>query len=194
MRDAADIVGTERGGDDRLVFEQDSRKGLEVYVALRLLKINRTIPAVLPGFNLFVIPIRAFDEPDGETRPARATPLDQIAQIGFGIAQIGLSNDASMGPIVEFGFGAECFEKVERGVFMRITFHVEVDKRAQLARAAQNRPQLRREMGNGVGRIGRIHLRIERGNFYREIYNWKKLGVCSERIGPAACVAREMFE
>src|SRR4029077_1052855 len=91
-------------------------------------------------------------------------------------------------------FGAERFEKVEGSVFMGVTFHVEVDKRAQLARAAQDRPELRPEMRDRAGWIGRVHLRIERGNFYREIYDWKKLGVCSERIGPAACFAREMFE
>src|SRR5207253_4381047 len=119
---------------------------LEVYVALRLLQINRRIPAILPGFDFFVVPVRAFDEPDGETGPARATPLDQIAQILFRIAQVGLNNDASMRPIVEFGFGADFFEKIERCIFVSITFHVEVDERAQLARAAQNRPELWREM------------------------------------------------
>ena len=55
-------------------------------------------------------------------------------------------------------------------------------------------PQLRREMRDRVRRIGRIHLRIERGDFYREIDDRKKFGAVAERIGPAARVFGETFE
>ena len=77
---------------------------------------------------------------------------------------------------------------------MRITFHVEIDKRAQLACAPQDRSQPRRQMGDGIGWIGRIHLRIKRGDFDGEIYNGKQFRAVAERIGPAAGFAREMLE
>src|SRR5207237_5350080 len=88
MRDAADIVRTERRGHDRFVFEQDARERFEVYVALRLLQIERTIPAILTGLNFFVIPIRAFDDPEVETRTQSATPLDHLVQVSYDIAQV----------------------------------------------------------------------------------------------------------
>ena len=129
--------------------------------------------------DLFVIPVGAFDEANGETRAALATPLDQIAQIALGVAQIGLNDDAGVRPIAKFGFGEERFEKFERGIFVRVTLHVEVHEGAQLARAAQDRAQLRREMRDRVLRIGRIHLRIERGDFHGDIHDRKKFGTCA---------------
>ena len=77
---------------------------------------------------------------------------------------------------------------------MRIAFHVEIDESAKLFGAVQDWPQLRSEMREGVGRIGRINLRIERGNFYGDIYDGEELGVLAERIGPAASFASEMLE
>jgi hypothetical protein len=49
-------------------------------------------------------------------------------------------------------------------------------------------------MRNRVGRIGRVHLRIERRNFYRHIYDWEELGVFAKRIGPAARLPGEMLQ
>ena len=51
VRDAADVVRTERRGDDRFVLEQDARERFEIRVALGLLQIHRNVPAVLAGFN-----------------------------------------------------------------------------------------------------------------------------------------------
>jgi hypothetical protein len=58
---------------------------------------------------------------------------------------------------------------------VRVAFHIEVDKCAALPGMAQNGEQLRHEMGNGIGRIGWTNLRIERGNFDRDIYNGKQV-------------------
>ena len=41
-------------------------------------------------------------------------------------------------------------------------------------------------MRNGIRWIGRIHLRIERGDFHRKIYNRKKPRIFFEWIGPAS--------
>ena len=49
-------------------------------------------------------------------------------------------------------------------------------------------------MRNRVGRIGRIHLRIERGDFYGKIYDRKKFRAFAERIAPVLGVLGEMLE
>src|SRR5438552_16584322 len=41
-------------------------------------------------------------------------------------------------------------------------------------------------MRNGIRWIGRIHLRIERGDFHRKIYNRKKPRIFFEWIGPVS--------
>src|SRR2546430_15530939 len=41
-------------------------------------------------------------------------------------------------------------------------------------------------MRNGIRWIGRIHLRIERGDFHRKIYNRKKPRILFEWIGPTS--------
>ena len=53
-------------------------------------------------FDFFVIPVGAFDQANGETRAALATPRNQIAQIASGVAQIGLHDDAGVRPIAKF--------------------------------------------------------------------------------------------
>ena len=80
-----------------------------------------------------------------------------------------------MRPIPKLFFGKNGFEQFERSVFVRIAFHVEIDESAQLSRTTQKRPQLGREMGDCVRRIGRIYLRIECGNFNGKIHNWETL-------------------
>ena len=175
VRDAAHIMRTERTSNDRFIFEQQPRERFEIRVALWLLRINRTTPAVLSRFYCFVVPICAFYQPHRETRPACATPLDQIAQIDFGVSQVCLDDNPGVRPIFKFLIGENSFEKLDRNIFVRVAFHVEVDKGAEFSSAAQNRPQLRCQMRNGISRIGRRNLRIERRNFDRDIYNGEKV-------------------
>ena len=166
----------------------------KIRVALRLLQIDRDNPAVLARFDFLVIPIGAFDQANGETRAACAAPIDQVPQIFFGIAQISLDDDAGVRPIEKLRFGEERPEKFERGVFVRVTFHVEVDEGAEFARAAQDGTQFAAEVRDGIGRIGRIHLRIERGDFYGNINDGKQLLALAKRISPAFGFRGEMFE
>src|SRR5205807_9373981 len=119
---------------------------LEVRVALRFLEEDRDAPAVLRRLDLLVIPVSAFDEADGETRATRPAPIEQVPQIALGVAQIRLDDDAGVRPAAKFRLGEERPEKFERRIFVRVTFHVEIHERAQLARAPQNRAPLRREM------------------------------------------------
>src|ERR1700731_545809 len=94
----------------------------------------------------------------------------------------------------KFGFTEKHFEKLERGVFMRVSLHIEIDERAELPRAAQNRAQLAAKMHDRISRIRRIHLRVERGDFYGEIDDWKQLLAVAEWISPAFSFAHEMLE
>src|SRR5882724_655078 len=49
-------------------------------------------------------------------------------------------------------------------------------------------------MRNGVSWIGRIHLRIERGDFHRKIYNREKLRIFFKWIDPASRFPGEAIE
>src|SRR2546421_1174198 len=51
MRDAADIVGAERGSHDRFVLEQNAAEPFEIGIALGFLQPYRNDPAVLGGLN-----------------------------------------------------------------------------------------------------------------------------------------------
>ena len=137
MRDAAHVVRTEGGRNDRFVFKQDLREPFEIRVALRFLQKHRNIPAVLSGFDFLVVPIGALHQPHGEPRPASAAPIDQIDKVVLGIAEIGLNDDAGVRPIPELLFAEQCFEKLDRCVLVGVTLHVEVHKRAQLAGAGR---------------------------------------------------------
>ncbi len=194
VRDAANVVRPESGRDDGFVVEQDAGALFETGVALRLLQKDGAAPAVLRRFDLFVIPVGALDQADGEARAARAAPIEQLTQIALGVAQVGLDDDAGVRPIAEFRFGEKRSEKFERGIFVRVTLHVEIHERADLARAPQDRAQLRGEVGDRVLRVGRIHLRIERGDFDRNVHDREQLGILSERIGPAAGLFRQPIE
>src|SRR6266540_3993798 len=70
--DTANVVRSEGSGNDGFIFEKHARERLEIRVALGLLKINRTIPAILPRFRRFVIPVCAFHQPDCEPGAAGA--------------------------------------------------------------------------------------------------------------------------
>src|SRR6266542_1828782 len=139
-------------------FSKSNLVRVSKFASLWLLKIYRTIPAVLERLRRFVIPICALDQSDCEARVSFTAPLDQVAQIGLRISQIRLHDDPDMRPIFELVLRQNSFEELKSGIFVRITLHIEIDKRSELYSAAQKRPQLRREMRNCVGRIGRIHL------------------------------------
>ena len=90
---------------------------------------------------------------------------EDFAQIPLGVVQVRLNDDAGMRPIAKLRLGEKRFEKLERRVFVRVAFHVEINESADLSRAAQKWSQLGREMGNSILWIRRVYLRIERRNF-----------------------------
>ena len=177
MRDAAHIVRTERCGHNRFVIEQDPGAAFETGVALRFLEKDRAKPGVLRGDNFLVIPIGAFDEANGETRPAPPAPVDQVAQVALGIAQVSLDDDPDPRPVDELVLGKELLEEIERAVFLGVALHVEIDESADLFRPPENGAELGREMGNRFLGRGRVHLGIESGDLERKIDHWEELGV-----------------
>ena len=99
-----------------------------------------------------------------------------------------------MRPISKLLFSENGFEQLESRIFERITFHIEINECTELACAAEERPKLGPKMSNSIGRGGRIHLRIQRGDFDREIYDREKLRIFSRRIGPVSCFARQFVQ
>ncbi len=156
-----DVVGTEGGGDDLLVLEQHAGAGLEAGVAFRFLQEDRAGPAVLSGPDLLVIPVGPLDEANGETRAALAAPGDQVAQVALGVAQVGLDDDAGVRPVAKFVLGEEGAEQLERRVFVRVAFHVEIDKGAEVACAPEEGTKPGSEVRDGVSRVGRVHLGVK---------------------------------
>jgi hypothetical protein len=100
------------------------------------LEKDRTSPSVLARLDFFEVPVRALDQANGEARSARAAPLEEIEQIVFRIAQISLNYNSNLRPVAKFGFGKERSEKFEGRIFMRVTFHVEVNERTEVACAS----------------------------------------------------------
>src|SRR4026208_1360608 len=99
-----------------------------------------------------------------------------------------------MRPIFELGLGQNGFEKLDRCIFERVTLHIHIDKCAQLARAAEKRPELCANMGNRIRRSIRSYLRIQSRDFNRQIYNWEKLRVFCEWVGPVSSFARQFLQ
>src|SRR5436853_517731 len=83
----------------------------------------------------FEIPVGAFNQSNGEPGSASTSPIEQIAQIVFRIAQISLDYNSHVRPVAKFSFGKERSEKFERRVLVRVTFHIEVYEGAELLRA-----------------------------------------------------------
>jgi hypothetical protein len=194
VRDAADVVRPECRGRDRLVLEQNAGADFEVRVALRFLQPDRDTPAVLRRLDLLVIPVSALHESHGETRASLPAPFDQVREVAFRIAQVGLDHDAGVRPVAELRLVEQRPEKFQRRVFVRVALHVEIDEGSDFARAAQDRAQLRREVRDCVLRVCRVHLRIKRGDFYRHVDDREQLGVFAQRIGPAAGPFRQAVE
>ena len=99
-----------------------------------------------------------------------------------------------MRPILKLFLGENGFEQFEGYIFVRIAFHVEINESAHVSGATQQWPQLGREVGNGVRRVGRIYLRIEGRNFDRKIYDREKCRIFAQGISPVFCFAREALE
>ena len=89
-------------------------------------------------------------------RVVLAGPSDEVAQIGLAVAQVGLDRDADGGLLGELRFLEDGFEEREREVLQLVALHVEVDKRADLGCAAQDRAEALLQCGDRIFRVGRV--------------------------------------
>src|SRR5262252_7042253 len=100
------------------MLKQNAREGFEIEIALRFLEENRTTPAVLARFYFFEIPISAFDQSNREPRSAFSSPIEQVAQIVFRVAQISLDDNSDVRPVPKLRLAEEHFEQDERRLFV----------------------------------------------------------------------------
>ena len=166
---AADVVRAERAVDLLRMLEHQGRDGLVVRVGFVLEIEDRDRPVPLPREQRFGVPISAFNQADGDPAFLRGGPLDQLAHVARGIAQVGLHRDAEVRAVREFRLGEHALEKIERHILQAVMLHVEIDEDAALLREPQDRAQALAEMLDGILRRAGMDLRIERGNFNRDV-------------------------
>ena len=151
------------------VLEQEEREFFVIGIGLRFFLPDRDRPVALLGRNGFVIPVSSFDEADGERPIIFARPSDQIAEISFAIAEVGLQGDADGGLLRELGFLEYRFEELQREILQLVALHIKIDERIHGRRSAQNWAQTLLQCRDGVFWISRMHIRCERRDFDREI-------------------------
>ena len=153
-----------------VIAHQKPRDPLEIGVGLPLLLKHGNRPAGRAGMDRFVIPIGPFHQPHPNRRAAPSSPIAQINQIVFGIAQIALNHDADVGQIAKFVLHEHALKYVQREILDPIRFHIDMHMGMLLCSRPQNRPQpLRNALGTAFG-IDRIELAIEGREFDRHIH------------------------
>ena len=158
MGEAADVVAAERRAEQRVVLHQEPGTPLVVRVGLPLLEEHRHGPAVLPGVQDLVVPVRPLDQPHPDRRPAPLGPVGEGPQVALGLGQVRLDDDADVGPVAELGLDEHLAEDVEGQVLVGVLLHVDVDERAQLAAVRQDRPQpVQDALGRRLG-VDRVEL------------------------------------
>ena len=85
------------------------------------------------------VPVSALDKPNGEARSAPPAPRKEVIEVALGFLQVRLQNNADIGPVGEFVFEQNLFEKVERKIVVLIGFQVDVDEGPGFSRLAQQR-------------------------------------------------------
>ncbi len=164
-----DVVRREVRRDDVDVLEEEEGELLVVGVGLGFFLPDRDGPVALLRDDGLVIPVGALDEADVERPVVLAGPSDEVAEVGLAVAQVGLDGDADGRLRAELGFLEDGLEELEGEVLQLVALHVEVDQRADLGGAAEDRAETLLERGDGVLRIGRVDVGRERGDFDREI-------------------------
>ena len=150
--DRAQVVRADRDAHQRPGVEQPARERLEVAVALGLVGEHRHPPAVLARLGDLVVPVGALDQPHRQRRRARRVPrpgedpLDERRRF----AQVGLDDDPGGRAVAELRL-VEQLERQLDGRLERVErLHVDVQVRAELACARQQRAQPRGSVGDAA--------------------------------------------
>ena len=169
-----------RGRHDVDMLEEEQREFFIVRVALGLLRPHGHRPVALLRKNRLVVPIGAFHEAHADGAGVFPRPRDEVAEVALAVAQVGLQRDADRGLFAKLVFFEDGFEKREREILQLVALHVEVDERADFARAAENRAESLLQRCDGIRRIGRMHVGRERGDFHRQIQSRESCAVHAE--------------
>ena len=89
----------------------------------------------------FVVPVGSLDQPDRDRRTAALDPVAEHAQLVFGVAVIGLHDDADIGPVAKLGLVEHAAKQLVGKGPIRVLFHIDVNISPQLASRAEDRPQ-----------------------------------------------------
>ncbi len=172
MRHGAQVVRGDRDPDARARLEQYGRERLEVAVGLRLDLEDRRVPAVLPGLDDLVIPVRALDEADvsGSGPLVRRGPGEDPVEQRGGVAQVGLQHEPGGGPVAELLLGEQLEHEVGDRLARVEGLHVDVQVCIELAGAAQQAAQPHRGVALAEVRRVRAQQRRERRDLHREVH------------------------
>src|SRR5689334_108976 len=105
----------------------------------------------------------------------QASPSDQLAEVAFTLAQVGLQCDphgarsTRSWRFAEFGFFENGFEEREREVLQLVALHIKIHEGASGARATQNGAQTLFEGCDRTLWVGGVNVGRKRGHFDREI-------------------------
>src|SRR5215468_8720680 len=120
----------------------------------------------LLGDDGFVIPISPFDQPDRDETLMLASPIDDVAEVGFAIPQISLQRQSASRSRRKFRLGKNLLEQAQSEVLERVTLHVEINKCAELFGAAKNAAQAFRYFLERCIGVCEMTLRVERGELH----------------------------
>ena len=123
----------------------------------------------LLGHNGFVIPISAFDQANCQASLALTRPGDSVEQVGLAVAEVGLQGQTARGRAGEFRIGENRLEDAQGKVFKDVALHVEIDEGAELFGETENRAESGGDVFDSALRIGRLNLRVEGGEFDRDV-------------------------
>jgi hypothetical protein len=120
---------------------KDANAVLVVEVGLGLVFVDRDRPAGSLGDDRLGIPVRTFDEADGDRHAARGRPLGERREIGCAIAQVGLQHDPRV-QFLELRLGQELTKQSVRQLLRLVTLQVEPDLSPTFGRHREDRAQV----------------------------------------------------
>ena len=152
VRDRSQVVAAERGADLAVVIVQQARALLEARVGFGLVLEDRDRPVLRLRVHGLGVPVGTLHESDRERHGARAGEFDDRLEIAARFFQIRLQRDAGV-QRRELVLGEQSAEQFQGDVFHLGVFHVEIDERAIVPGAPQDRTEPRRRLVDS-GRTG----------------------------------------
>jgi hypothetical protein len=134
MRERTQVVACEGGVKVLDVAQHRRAEPLVVGIRIRFVREDRALVAVLLGDDDFVIPVRALDQSHRDRRPAAARQFQQSLDVLGRFLEIGLHDDADVGPVAELLVGDHALEQVIRDLVQRPLLHVYVEEDVLLPR------------------------------------------------------------